>query len=110
MSKKMDPSKMGDNEILELFENEFKSSVIEVNGFSDPEFEIERVVGSKNINVSVRLYGMAGAPNYDQYKDLENTSKIRIERYDKGYLNFILNKDDIVVLGSNEYMVSYTSK
>ena len=110
MSKKMNPSKMGDNEILELFEDEFKSSIAEKNGFSDPEFEIERDIGSKKIKIIVRLYGMAGSPNHDEYSKLENASKVRIERYDKGYLNFNLNNDEIIVLGSNEYMVSYTSK
>jgi hypothetical protein len=107
---RMNTRNMSDTEILDLFEKSFNSQIAELNDFDDPEFELERIADSNNIRVLASLYGMAGSPTADTYKDAENVASVDIYRADKGTLRFHLVSDEIRALGGNEYQVTYESE
>jgi len=107
---RMNTLNMSDTEILDAFEKAFNSQIAELNDFDDPEFELERIVGSDNVRVLASLYGMAGSPTADTYKDAENVNRVDIYREDKGTLRFYLSRDEIRALGGNEYQVVYESE
>jgi hypothetical protein len=107
--KKMDVGSMGNNEILELFENKFKSEIVDKHGIFEPEIEIERGLGSNSVKILCRMYGMAGSPSFETYNDIDGVEKITIERFDKGQLSFKLDKEETVSVGGNEYLVTYRS-
>jgi len=58
----------------------------------------------------VKLYGMAGTPTASECSKIDGVKSVRIERADKGYLDFELVEDEIRTLGGNEYQVAYDSK
>jgi len=106
---RMNTSNMSDTEILELFENSYNSRIAEPNNIDEPEFEIERLLGSDTVRVFAKLYGMAGSPTVDTYESAENVGGLQISRADKGVLNFRLVPDETRTIGGNEYQVVYDS-
>ena len=107
---RMNTSSMSDTEILDLFEAAFIQRISEPNRIDDPEFEIERLVESDSVRIFANLYGMAGSPTVDTYKDTEGVGGVQIARFDKGILNFRLVAGETRAIGGNEYQVVYDSE
>ena len=109
-SAKMNTGSMSDTEILDLFEQSFNSTIAEENDIDDPEFEIERLVGSTKVRIFVNLYGMAGSPTVDTYSTYKGINSVRISRADKGVLNFRYVPKETRSIGGNEFQVVYDSE
>lgn len=107
---RMNTSNMSDTEILDLFENSFNQRIAEPNNIDEPEFEIERLLGSSTVRIFVNLYGMAGSPTVDTYTGYRNVGGLQISRADKGELSFRLAVNEIRTIGGNEYQVVYDSE
>jgi len=107
---RMNTDTMSDTEILDLFEASFNEQIAGPNDFDDPEFEIERLLGSPTIRIFANLYGMAGSPTVDTYSSAENIRRVQISRADKGVMSFNYVPHETRALGGNEYQVVYDSE
>jgi hypothetical protein len=109
--KKMDIARVSSEDIQELYEKEFEkiAPFINIDSF---DIVCNRDVQTGKANLTVTIYGTAGAPTIDQFKQdkIEQARRIVIERYDIGTLVFNLVPLQTVFLNSNDYQLTYISE
>ena len=111
MTKKMDISKLSDDDLQDMFSEVYESKIASLNNISSFECTCKRETGKPGLRVEVMIVGMAGSPTVDDYKNnkVKGSDKLTITREGKGSLDFELVAKDSVYLNMNDYIVSYRS-
>jgi len=109
-NKKMDVSKLSDENIQDMFEEAFEDQIASYNNIGN--FECKCTRDEKAVTMEVMIVGLAGTPCVDDYKNakVENADAVRIQAEDKGSLKFVLASDEIASLNTNDYTVVYRAK
>lgn len=107
----MDITTVNDEALQDLFEAAFEVQVASYNNISEYEASIVRETASKNLTIEVTIYGLAGSPTPDNFKDvtLKNIDTVIIEREDKGSLRLNLVPKETISLNTNDYVIVYKS-
>jgi hypothetical protein len=111
MTKKMDISRMSDDDLQDMFTEVYGSKVASINNIDSFECICKRVPGAEGAEMEVLVVGMAGSPTMNDYKSNKviDSSSVVIEREDRGILKFKLVPEKIVALNTNDYQVIYKS-
>ena len=100
--------------VQELFEQEFETNIAPFIDIESFEVSVERAVASSSIKVSVEIYGTAGAPTIDDFKNntkkIAKAQKVSVTREDIGTISFALVGKETTYLNSNDYIISYVSE
>jgi len=108
-SKKLDISKLSDDDLQDRFSEVFEKRVGAYNNLDSFECLIKRDSSNKDVTMEVTVIGMAGSPVMDDYKNMKvkNSDVIVLDYGDRGSLRFELIPKKITTLNSNDYVVSY---
>ena len=110
-TKTIDIVRVSSEDIQDLFEKEFEriSALIDISSF---DVVCNRDIQTRKATLLVNIYGTAGAPTIDQFKQdkIEQARRVSIERYDIGTLVFNLLPTKTVFLNSNDYQLTYLSE
>ena len=109
---KLDVKMLNDEEIQDLFTEAYEKQVASLNAFSEFECICKReTVNSRDAKVEVQIYGLAGTPTLENYKELKvkGSDSVVITKGDKGSLKFKLLPEEIISLNTNDYLVVYQS-
>ena len=113
--KKLNTSKMSDEELQDLFTDSYLDQVGNPNDISEIECKCQRKNGSDEITMEITVAGLAGTPCFDEYKsaDLDDTDRVVIEREnlqdEMETLAFEHDAEEDYVLNTNDYVVVYKS-
>ena len=107
--KKLDVSKMSDDELVDKFESVYEQQVASINDVTSYECTCKRDSSTSEVRIEVMVVGMAGSPTLDEYKDgkVENSSRVVLEVEDRGVLKLDLVADEIISLNTNDYVAVY---
>lgn len=104
--RSMNPDSISDDELLELFNEKFEE-VAYANQIGDYESSCVRTVGSNSVKIEVTVFGMAGSPTMDEFKNgLDGAKEISVSRYDKGDMTFKFT-GEAISLNATDYIVIY---
>jgi hypothetical protein len=107
--KKIDITKVSDDELIDMFEPVYEEKIASINNISSYECSCKRDTSTGDVRVEVMIVGMAGSPTMDDYKDgnVEDSSSVVIEVEDKGYIKLNFVPKEITPLNTNDYVVVY---
>lgn len=108
-SRKLDISKLSDDDLQDRFSEVFEKRVSAYNDLNSFECLIKRDSSNKDVVMEVTVIGMAGSPVMDDYKNMKvkNSDVIVLDYGDRGSLKFKLMPEKIVSLNTNDYVVAY---
>jgi hypothetical protein len=100
---------MSDDDIIDLFTLSFEDRIAKYNNIESFDVVVKRATGESGATVEVTVFGTAGSPTLDQWKNrsVENSESLTISRGDKGEATFFLIPEDTVYLNTTEYIVTY---
>jgi predicted Zn-dependent protease len=106
---KMDISKMSDEELADAFTEAFEEQVASYNNISQFEVEFVRETRDKSVTAEVSIYGMAGSPTLDNFKQakVKNASIVTMKKEGRGTLKMRLVPAATITLNTNDYLVVY---
>lgn len=110
MSDKKAFMRLGDNDLVNLFEETFKSKVADENNISLFRANLNRDVAHGEIEFEVDIYGLAGTPPLEKFKNGAVGASSRsflLERSDIGRMQVNLMPERTVFLNGNDYRISY---
>ena len=104
----VDIKRISDDDLQDTFTSEFEKEISSQNGFDSFECICKRDSES-NVVMEVTIYGMAGSPTVDDYKNgkVKNAKKLVLKRDGQGELLFRLEPSKIISLNTNDYLVTY---
>jgi len=108
--KKMDISRISDDELMQMFEDVFTPPA-ELNNMGEFELKCIREVGNTALTMEVVIVGMAGSPTIEDLKKntIKDVRSIKMERADLGALTLKLKPKETLFLNSNDYVITYKS-
>lgn len=109
--KKISIDRVSSEEIVDLFEKSFEEHVVPFSHIDAWEIECTRDIQTMKAIVNVTIYGTAGAPTIDDFKNnkIPAAERVSIDRFDIGVLNFVLKPELTCFLNSNDYFIVYES-
>ena len=110
--KKMDVSRMSDDDLQDMFSEVYDKTIASLNGFDSFECICKRGGNTPDINMEVTVVGMAGSPTIDDYKSgkVKGCNSVVIQREDRGSLKFNLLPKETISLNTNDYLVVYKAE
>jgi len=106
---KMDVSKMSDEELSDIFTEAFEAQVASYNNIGQFEVEFVRETSDKSIRAEVSIFGMAGTPTLDDFKQakVRSASNVTMKKEGRGTLKMRLVPAATISLNTNDYLVVY---
>jgi len=106
-NKKIDLSKLGSDELNNLFTEAFNKQVGINTGIN--EFECNCIRQKDGVEVEVSIVGMAGTPTVDDFKSnkIKEACCIVVSNERDEVLQFYLIPKNSMILNSNDYMIVY---
>ena len=111
--KKMDVSKMSDEDIESLFYDVFEEKVASFNNITSFECKCVRdsklSADNKSVGIEVMIAGLAGSPTPEDFKakKVVEAKCITISRDGESTLAFVLKPEKTYTLNTNDYIVVY---
>ncbi len=105
---RMDTSKLSDDDLQDMFTEEYEKNVASLSSLTSFECICKRDT-ARAVKMEVTVYGMAGSPSLDDYKKgkVKNSGSVIINREGKGSLKFVILPSEIASLNTNDYVVVY---
>ncbi len=109
--KKLDHHSMGDDELINMFEQAFESQISKQCDIPEYNVEIVRTTSDAKISFEVEVSGMAGTPSVDDFKQgkIKGANTVTISRADKGELKLSLVPSLTTFLSGNDYLLVYSA-
>jgi hypothetical protein len=111
-NKKIDITKISDDELVEMFEPVYEEKIASLNNIGSYECNCKRDTSSGEVKMEVMIVGLAGSPTLDEYKngDVKDSSTVVIEIEGRGKIKFALQPKEITALNTNDFVAVYKAK
>ena len=100
---------LNDEVIEDLFTEAYEEQVAKWTEIGEFESKCIREPGKDALQVDVTIFGFAGTPTPDDYKAIKykEMKEVIARREDIVDATFVLKKDGVSILNTNDYVVSY---